>query len=345
VRWQAMTLTWLVGAIEAFEARTRTRAAGRSLLALAQLSILVFSPATSLFPRVPGVTETVRCGGVRSATLWCLAGGREVTAAQVFAAAVLALVVIGWRPRWTCIPHWYVAFSLGNDITLPDGGLYVSQIVTLLLIPGCLADRRAWQWSPRTEPVPDRWRGRAFAAELVLRLQIAIVYAVSALAKLTGPSWRNGTALYTILRDPIYGVQHSLQQTVDTVFAHRSVLVAATWGVIATELIISALFLGPRSFRNYGLVLVVVLHSVIIAVMGLVSFGLTMIAYALILCGDVLASRPDATAHGKPEGACHAGGVGSAGSADRDGGRPPGLLRVVGGGVRGGPAGRRPAGL
>ncbi len=73
-------------------------------------------------------------------------------------------------------------------------------------------------------------------------------------------------------------------------------MAALTWSVLAAELGIAVLVLSPGRGRIYALALAVALHSAIIVVMGLASFGLTMIALVAVSCG-----RPRSGARGVPD--------------------------------------------
>src|SRR5207248_6980165 len=129
----------------------------------------------------------VRCEGIRSLSLWCLTGDTDagLSIARVVSIAILAVVLSGFSPRWTCIPHWYINFSLAASMSLANGGDKVTQVATMLLIPVCLGDDRRWQWSFPASSLPGRWRGRSFAAHWALRCQVFIIYLIAATSKLT----------------------------------------------------------------------------------------------------------------------------------------------------------------
>jgi antimicrobial peptide system SdpB family protein len=263
-----------------FDPRDRSLALGRSLLASATLSILVFTPARALFVPTPDNPAGVRCGGARGLMLWCVGGQAPwlSTARLVVAIAVLTLVVIGYHPRWTCVPHWYVTASLGTTMTIPNGGDEVARIVALLLIPMCLGDHRRWHWRASPEPYPATWAGVSYAAHLVLRVQVALIYLSAVVAKLRVPSWRHGTYLAQVFDHPYYGPSAALRSILEPALGSRPVVATLTWGTLALELAIAASMAGGPRIRRYGLVLGIALHGMIIVVMGLFSFGLVMIA-------------------------------------------------------------------
>lgn len=281
-----------------FDPRDRQLAAGRSLLALAPLSVLLFTPARALFAPLPENPAGPRCGGVRGALLWCVGGQAPwlSTARLVVAVAVLVAVIIGFCPRWTCVPHWYVTVSLSASMTVPNGGDAAGRIATMLLVLMCLGDGRRWHWRPGRDPYPPAWGGSAYAAHLVLRLQVALIYLAAVGTKLAVPSWRDGTYLAEIFHHPYYGPSAALRSVLGPALEQRPIVAALTWGTLVIELAIAAsLFAGPR-VRRCGLALAIALHGLIIVLIGLVSFGLTMIALVTLASGGARRHPPADTA-------------------------------------------------
>lgn len=255
----------------AFEPRTTTLGAARSLVALAELSVLVFTSDDDLFPAVPNGPAGPRCDGLRSLSLWCVSSSPvALTIFRIVTIAVLALVISGYRPRWTCIPHWYVTFSLAVVIHVPNGGENVARILTLLLIPLCLGDDRIWHWRRPATPMPGWWTGTSCTAHLMIRLQVVIVYGQAVWLKLVEPEWRNGSAMHFVVQDAYFGAVAELLPFLDSP--------AITWGTILLETAIVVCVFGNPAVRRTGLAVAVVLHSGIVLALGLVSFGLVMIS-------------------------------------------------------------------
>jgi len=84
--------------------------------------------------------------GIKATSLWCVTGGEQLAdpAGRTIAIVVLLLVLAGYLPRWSCILHWYVAFSIAEDVTTIDGGDQVAEIFTMLLGVIFLGDDRVW---------------------------------------------------------------------------------------------------------------------------------------------------------------------------------------------------------
>ncbi|MFF4651791.1 HTTM domain-containing protein [Streptomyces sp. NPDC001380] len=224
----------------------------------------------------------------------------------MIAVTVLTTVVVGFKPRWFCVPHCYIAFSPASRMSPADGGEQVAQIATLLFIPLCLGDARTWHWQEPSGPIAPSHRGSAYAALLVLRCQVAVVYLEAALSKLAYPSWRNGTAVPILLDDPEFGLPSALRPGVVRLLARGWPSTVVTWGTMVVELAICICVLpGPRA-RRCALMLTVLLHSAIAVAMGLMSFGLTMIATVLAATARPPRAEPTApepaTIHGhRPE--------------------------------------------
>jgi antimicrobial peptide system SdpB family protein len=142
-------MTWIaelrrrwVSAADATEPRGPALAVGRVLLALAQLATLAFNSDGVLFAQPDGM----RCDGLGALSMWCLVQGTNhgLLVIRIVSISVLLVVLSGYRPRLTCVPHWYVAFGMIIAMPVANGGDRALQVATLLLIPVCLGDDRTW---------------------------------------------------------------------------------------------------------------------------------------------------------------------------------------------------------
>jgi antimicrobial peptide system SdpB family protein len=288
-----------------YEPRNRRLAVARTLVALAELTNLLLSSDSVLFMNTPGSTPQDRCTGLADPTLWCALGerGDGGLEARILAAGVLCLAAAGLAPRWTCLPHWYVAFSFSVDVTIGNGGDQVAQVFTMLLIPQCLGDPRLWQWSAAhgagggaraTRALPAVTRGSAYAAQLILRIQIAVIYLECGVEKLARPEWRNGCAMHSLMNDPQFGFPPPLREIAAPLLDRQVIAIVLGWSVVAVEIAIALLVLSGAFARRYALTLAVCLHIAIILALGLFSFGLIMIGTVLSVSAadPVLERRP-----------------------------------------------------
>jgi antimicrobial peptide system SdpB family protein len=282
----------------------------RSVLAGAQLTVLLFTPEQTLFFARGDLSGGVRCAGLRGVSLWCLGGDAEaLPLSRLLAMAVLLAVMIGYRPRWTCGPHWYVAFSMASGMTIPNGGDQVAQITTMLLVPVCLGDRRTWHWTEPTAAVSAGWQGAASAALLLLRVQCAIIYVTAAVSKLTFVAWRDGSAIDSVASDPNFAMPDLVVALLSS-GPGQVLSPLTTWTVVLGELLIGILVLGDRRMRRWALVMGVTLHLAIVVLLGLFSFGIVMIATLAAAAAEV-------------RNRCYAGQEGQEWTLVSAGSRPP----------------------
>ncbi|MFF7636959.1 sporulation-delaying protein SdpB family protein [Kitasatospora sp. NPDC008050] len=266
-----------------FDARNRWFGVGRTVLCLAELSVLLFTPAKALLVPVLGISDGPKCGSVQALSAFCL--GHHAIGAEYprwLLVLVLAVAASGYRPRWTVLPQLWAVYSIATSISVPDGGESIALIVSLLMVPLAIADDRPWHWRPATTaPAPDL-RVLAFAAFCALRLQVAYIYLDTAISKFGVADWANGTAEYYFLRDNMFGVAHPLSGMFYALSRNTLVVVGMTWGALVMELAIAVCVLSSERWRKVGLALDIALHGMIIMTMGLWSFGLVMIGASII---------------------------------------------------------------
>lgn len=257
---------------------------GRTLIALAQISILLFTSWANLTTDVLGRDPETYCSGIATGSIFCLIPGqRSNSFGAVVVIAICLLVVSGVLPRFTGVLHFWVSFSLYSSLSLPDGGEAVATIATLLILILTLADGRLFAWLP-SKTAPPLWaRAVGYASWLILCLQMAGLYLQSSLSKLAIADWVNGTAMFYIVRDPSFGASGLLAQVLGAITQAPLGTAALTWGPILMEACIGVLALASRPWRKYGLVLVIVLHLGILVVIGLWSFSLVMIGIMTVV--------------------------------------------------------------
>lgn len=108
----------------------------------------------------------------------------------------------------------------------------------------------------------------------LVRLQVAIVYLSTAIWKLQGRDWTNGSALYWVLQDPKYQ-RISLDWLLSNEWG-QALAMAGTWGTVVAEFALPVLLLDPQR-RKYGLVLGTMLHLGIWATMRIGLFSPMML--------------------------------------------------------------------
>lgn len=276
----------------------------RTLLALGTLGTLLLSSVDANFSPAQGMPPPPFCDGTGQISLFCVLPDGQLQLGRWLAIGVLAVVASGWRPRWTAIPHWWVAFSFHASSTLTDGGDQVTAILTLLLVPVALLDGRRWHWAP-PERIGERDRDLlasllAHSAMLVVRIQVAAVYFHSSVAKLGVREWADGTAMHYWLTDPSFGAPPWFRPLLDPIVASSWGVTLFTLGVVFLELALALGLVLPRRAWPILLRLGFALHTGIALLMGLASFTLAMFAALLLFLRPVerplslpRAPRPD----------------------------------------------------
>lgn len=264
--------------------------ASRSLLASATfLTLAVNGPDTLFVPPAPGTAgRAQQCDGAPAIGLFCVAPSLET--GRLAALAVLLAVIAGWRPRWTCVPHWYVAFSVQNNATVLDGGDQVCAVVTLLLVPVGLCDDRRWHWtSPVRGDSDDSVLGLSYARRLtalafllLIRVQVFVIYFQAGVAKLGVQEWADGTAMYYWLSDPVFGATAWQQWVLRPILVNGFPVTLFTWSVLVGEIALAIGVLVPWRLRRPFLSASLTFHAGIAFFMGITTFSLTMAAVDLL---------------------------------------------------------------
>lgn len=264
---------------------TNVYGTARSLLALCTLGTLLFSSTATLFRPALGVPPAPYCDGIAAGSIYCLVGPDQLWLARLVSIAVLIVVASGWRPRWTALPHWWVAASLAVSATIPDGGDQIAQLAALLLLPLCLTDPRRWHW--QAAPAADsaaaapHWRVLGWSSVLVVRVQVAGIYLQAAVAKFGVEEWADGTALYYWMTDPAFGAPGWAEPLVAPIITSSAVVVF-TYGAMLLELVLFMALVMPRQRWAPLLVAGLVFHGAIALLMGLLSFGFAMAGCLLL---------------------------------------------------------------
>lgn len=291
--------------------------AARTFLALGTLGTLLFSSTSTLFRPALGVPPAPYCTGTGVVSPFCLVPEGQLELARWFSIAVLIVVASGWRPRWTAIPHWWVAFGFWTTTTIPDGGDQIAALLSLVLLPVALTDPRRWHWGRAPGPRADELVPRivALSALLMVRVQVAGIYLQAAMAKPAVEEWADGTAVFYWMTDPAFGLPGWAEPLLSPIITSRAV-VLITFGSMLLELVLFMALTMPRRWWPPLLAAGLAFHTGIGLLMGLPSFTFSMAA-ALVLylrpVDDVLA-LPSSLARRLDRWRPHAGELVAAGT-------------------------------
>ncbi|WP_338553837.1 sporulation-delaying protein SdpB family protein [Paenibacillus sp. KS-LC4] len=262
----------------------------RSLLAVATAMTLALNDARIFFRPSSGSEIYPNCQNTLS--LFCTVPNDYFYLNIVRWIAVLLLIIVasGWRPRFTGIIHWWIAYSLNVSALTLDGGEQVNTVLTLLLLPITLLDSRKWHWKTSdsdttdTNPLGDQLITKRIIAIIcifAIRFQVAILYLHSSIAKIFEPTWVDGTAVYYYLSDPMLGLPSLLLDLVNPILTSPLVAIV-TWGTLVLQMCLFGALFAPKKHWIYYLYAALFLHEIIALMLGLISFSISMSA-ALIL--------------------------------------------------------------
>jgi antimicrobial peptide system SdpB family protein len=255
----------------------------RTVLALATLGTLLATPPGVLMSPLVGSTRPPVCIGITAASIWCRLPQGHLELARWLSIAVLALTASGWRPRFTAIPHWWIAWSLFASASVTDGGDQATAVLALLLIPVTVCDSRKWHWAA-ADPAAGGTVSRLVSsvAMVLIKVQLAGLYLDAGIAKLGVVDWANGTAMFYWFHSVLFGPPPWLTPLTGAITGTSIGVASITWGSIALEVLLGIALLLPARTRPYLLAAGLAFHDGIAATMGLISFDGAMTAGLLL---------------------------------------------------------------
>ncbi|MCV2484385.1 hypothetical protein OD917_05590 [Flavobacterium sp. SH_e] len=204
-----------------------------------------------------------------------------------FAVAGLLLAASGIYPRFTCVLHWFIAYSFSITSTCMDGGDQVSAILALLLMPICLLDKRKWHWSEDTAVHSFFAKATAAAAFYLMSFQIFVIYFFASVGKFKIEEWKNGTALYYWFTQPLFGVTDFFKPFIEVILSSPVLTTLLNWSVLVIELLIAFSIFTTDAERKKKIVFVGMLFHFFIALfMGIISFSFVMCSALLLLISN-----------------------------------------------------------
>jgi antimicrobial peptide system SdpB family protein len=250
-------------------------AIARTCLALGSLITLTFnSPHYLFFPTFK--TNPNQIFDLTRISIFYLSYPEHVYLGLILSIIILLCVIIGLYPRITCFLHFWVSFSIYNSAFIVEGGDQISSILTLLLIPMCIYDKRTNHWHDPIESGAGFGYLNAIFAHWIIRLQMAVVYLHASLGKLVVFEWANGTALYYWFTDHRFGMPDYLYPFLLPILESKFFLPLLTWGVIVLEFFLFLSFNFDNKWRKRWLIVGILFHFLIFIIHGLLSFFLAM---------------------------------------------------------------------
>lgn len=259
---------------------TRWLGLARSLLAVGLLITLSANSTETLFSFGINNEITPSFDSYSYFSIYNIIGDIEV--ATSVSIIILLFVISGIYPQVSCILHWWVTFSFFVTSFAIDGGDQLSAVLTFLLIPISITDKRKNHWnSPITIDHKSGILRKiiVFYAFLLISIQVAFVYFQAAVSKFQVPEWINGTALYYWFTHQVFGINEKIKFVILPVLENSFSITFLTWGVMLFELFLfSCFFIQNERVKKLAWIMGLLFHFGILIVHGLVSFFFAMAA-------------------------------------------------------------------
>jgi predicted DCC family thiol-disulfide oxidoreductase YuxK len=227
------------------------------------------------------------------------------TATYLLMGLLALLFTLGWRTRLVTpvLLVLWVSLTQQNPLSTDAGDV----VVRLVLLYVCFADVSA-HWSldarrrtraaarpgrPRKITVPAEWANLFHnAAVIAVACQVFIIYVSSAMFKIQGSMWQNGTAIYYPMHMHLLDAYPTLNSLITD---HLFIVFAATYGTVYLQLFFPFLQL-TRPTRMLALAGIIGMHIGIGIFLALPFFSLSMIGADMIFLRDQTVARAESKA-------------------------------------------------
>lgn len=205
----------------------------------------------------------------------------NILLAKYVAISVLFIVLIGWKPRYTVILHWWITFSFYSFCPVIDGGDQIASILTFFIIPFGLFDNREWHWNKQQSIGNPFINILNFGFYSSIRIQACVIYLFAFSEKTSVSEWKNGTVLYYWFSDPIFGANDFIFKMIEPILK-SSFIGVFTWGVLLLEVVLAMGIIANKKYWKFLLLMGISFHFCIWIIHGLFSFFLTMTALLIL---------------------------------------------------------------
>ncbi|MEA2664818.1 MAG: hypothetical protein QOI11_1762 [Candidatus Eremiobacteraeota bacterium] len=207
-----------------------------------------------------------------------LSDDRALVAFATLYAALLVLLLLGYRTRLTAPAAWLGHLVLNNTGSLSSYGLdqYANIALFYCAIAPCGAVLSLDALRRGTAAAGGFWPSLVF---LVLRLNFALSYLGAGLAKAQGPQWWSGEAIWRAVMQPQFHAAYLQWSWLPSV---PLVAQLVCWGTLVVELGY-AVFIWPARTRPVWLLAAIGMHAGIALALGLWLFASVMIVMNVAL--------------------------------------------------------------
>lgn len=251
----------------------------RSIIAFGNLISFAFTSPADFFPRIAFTAGMSKDRLIPN--LFHLMGYENLELSFYISMFVMAWVISGYLPQITGILHAWVVYSFFTGALLVEGGDQIAQIITILLIPVTLLDKRINHWHTK-EYLHYRRSGFVeyicYSFTVIIRIQMAIVYLIAGGGKMKSDDWMNGGAFYYWFDHVPFGASGIIKTIFYPLVSNQYIVPLITWGAIGLECILfAALFMEDERKKRLLFWLGVSFHLMIVLIHGLVSFYFSML--------------------------------------------------------------------
>ena len=254
----------------------------RSSLAIGTLLTFLFNNEHVMFKSGINQNWSSALVPINNFNIFWAVSDQHITLLKWALCVILCIIASGWRPRYTCIIHWFISTCFFNASLDIEGGDQIAANITLLLIPICLFDNRKFHWENITQPITNTLQSVkniiANSFFYLIKIQVCVIYFHSAVGKFVVPQWINGTALYYWFNHPVFGMVDALKYIANPIVTNSYLAFLLCWSVMIFELLLSAAILMNKKYYKILFQLGVGFHFMIIVVHGLFSFFFSMLA-------------------------------------------------------------------
>jgi antimicrobial peptide system SdpB family protein len=201
----------------------------------------------------------------------------HVVKMQVLAIIILAIVISGYLVKITSLLQFWISWSFFMFRPIHIGVENVEMLLTLLLIPVCLFDKRKNHWD-NTGPTNKFETSIQNAFLFLIKVQVAFIYYDSLHDKLFVKEWLNGTVIYYWFTHNFYGLNESLSNKLTPILTSIPVLLFLSWSTLVLEALLAIAFLFPAPFKLLLLKCAIVFHFSILLIHGFASLFFVMSA-------------------------------------------------------------------
>ncbi|WP_171006263.1 hypothetical protein [Chryseobacterium sp. 2VB] len=256
----------------------------RFFLALSLFLTLMCTPFKDLFPEfhIVKLKNNLRELSFLNYYLWFT----NIKIPYIITLFILALVILGIYPRFLAILHWWATYSTFYTMFIIEGGDQISVIVTLLLIPICILDKRRFGWSKLSFPISTNKYLLYFSYTtfIVIQIQLCILYLNAGVAKLSVSEWVDGTAVYYWFNNNIFGAPEYIRVLLGGLFTNNLTVSLINWSVIILEIMLFVSFFLEQKFKYVLFFIAFIFHFFIFLIHGLGTFWISMTGCLILFC-------------------------------------------------------------